>query len=257
MPISSGRSSVPARLGVTGLGVCASGVTMTAICTRAVAYRRVSTVEQADSGLGLEAQQTLIASAALRLNLSVVETFTDAGLSGSLGIEQRPGLADALNSLKRGDTLLVAKRDRIARDAFLAVLVEREVVRKGARTISAAGEGTETDDPAAVFTRRILDAVSELERALIASRTRAAMAEAKRRGRRIGCVPWGHGVGVDGRTLVPHQGELLVLERIRSLRARGLTLHNIAATLNVEGRRNRAGNLFKPNFIGQLLNRHP
>src|SRR5690349_2530867 len=136
----------------------------------AIAYRRVSTSDQADSGLGLDAQQTMIAMAAHRLNLTVVATFTDAGLSGTLGIEHRPGLADALNALHRGDTLLVAKRDRVARDAFLAVLVEREVSRKGARIISAAGEGTESDDPAAVFTRRILDAVSELERALIASR---------------------------------------------------------------------------------------
>src|SRR5687767_6546822 len=132
--------------------------------SRAVGYRRVSTQDQADSGLGLDAQQTIIATTAKRLNLSVVTTFTDAGFSGSLGLERRPGLADALNALQRGDVLLVAKRDRIARDAFLAVLVERAVAKKGCRIISAAGEGTETDDPAAIFTRRILDAVSELER---------------------------------------------------------------------------------------------
>jgi DNA invertase Pin-like site-specific DNA recombinase len=224
---------------------------------RAVAYRRVSTVDQADSGLGLEAQQTVIAAAAARLNLDISETFTDAGLSGSLGLEHRPGLADALNALDRRDTLLVAKRDRIARDAFLAVLVEREVARKGARIISAAGEGTETDDPAAVFTRRILDAVSELERALIASRTRAAMAEAKKRGQRVGCVPWGRSVSDDGRTLVSNEDELLVLERIRWLRTRGFTLQGIAETLNHEGRRNRSGRPFKPSFVGQLLDRHP
>jgi DNA invertase Pin-like site-specific DNA recombinase len=68
-----------------------------------------------------------------------------------------------------------AKRDRLARDSFLAVLIEREATRAGARIVSAAGEGTDTDDPAAVFTRRILDAVAELERALTAARTRAAL----------------------------------------------------------------------------------
>lgn len=228
-----------------------------AVAGRAVAYRRVSTLDQADSGLGLEAQQTIITAATERLNLTVHETFTDAGLSGSLGLEHRPGLADALNALERGDTLLVAKRDRIARDAFLAVLVEREVARKGARIISAAGEGTETDDPAAVFTRRILDAVSELERALIASRTRAAMAEAKKRGQRVGCIPWGHSVSEDGRTLVPNEDELRILKRIRWMRARGYALHNIALVLNDDGLRNRQGREWKPSFIGQLLDRHP
>ena len=102
-----------------------------------------------------------------------------------------------------------------------------------------------------------VDALHRLERALIASRTRAAMAEAKKRGQRVGCIPWGHAVSDDGRMLVPHEGELLVLQRIRWLRARGFTLHDIAATLNDEGRRNRAGGPFKPSFIGQLLDRHP
>jgi DNA invertase Pin-like site-specific DNA recombinase len=57
-------------------------------------------------------------------------------------------IADALNALRRGDVLIVAKRDRIARDAFVSVLIEREAAKKGARIVSAAGEGTDSDDPA-------------------------------------------------------------------------------------------------------------
>jgi DNA invertase Pin-like site-specific DNA recombinase len=224
---------------------------------RAVAYRRVSTQDQADSGLGLDAQQTLIAATAQRLSVTVDMTFTDAGLSGSLGLEHRPGLADALNALHRGDVLLVAKRDRIARDAFLAVLVEREVARKGARIISAAGEGTETDDPAAVFTRRILDAVSELERALIASRTRAAMAEARKRGQRVGRIPFGMALGDDGRMLMPNPEERAMLAEIHRLRNRGYALISIAHELNARGWRNRQNRPWQANFIGQLLSRHP
>jgi DNA invertase Pin-like site-specific DNA recombinase len=217
----------------------------------------VSTQDQADSGLGLEAQQTIIAAAAQRLNVSVVATFTDAGLSGSLGLEHRPGLADSLNLLQRGDVLLVAKRDRIARDAFVAVLVEREVARKGARIISAAGEGTETDDPAAVFTRRILDAVSELERALIASRTRAAMAEARKRGQRVGRIPFGHRLADDGVHLVLDAEEQAILREIHFWRTRGYALTTIADELNSRGLRNRQGREWRRSFVGQLLERHP
>jgi len=78
---------------------------------RAFGYLRVSTDAQADSGLGLEAQRSAITAAAARLGLDLGDVFTDAGLSGALELEDRPGLFAAVNALKRGDTLLVAKRD--------------------------------------------------------------------------------------------------------------------------------------------------
>jgi DNA invertase Pin-like site-specific DNA recombinase len=224
---------------------------------RAIGYRRVSTSEQAESGLGLLGQQTQIEQAAGRLGLTLGPTFTDAGFSGSLGIEHRRGLADALNALQRGDVLLVAKRDRIARDAFLAVLVERSVTKKGCRIVSAAGEGTENDDPAAVFTRRILDAVSELERSLIAARTRAAMREAKKRGLRVGRIPYGSRLGADGRLLEPDPEERATLALIRSLRQLGWTQAGIADELNRRGLTTRSGGVFTRSFVQQLLVRHP
>jgi len=169
---------------------------------RAIGYARVSTDHQRDSGLGIDAQRTAIVQTAERLRLPLAVTFTEAGLSGSLGIDDRPALADALNALRRGDVLIVAKRDRIARDAFVSVLIEREAAKKGARIVSAAGEGTETDDPAAVFTRRILDAVAELERALTAARTRAALRAKRARGERAGCEPYGYRVNGDAKRCV-------------------------------------------------------
>jgi DNA invertase Pin-like site-specific DNA recombinase len=224
---------------------------------RAVGYRRVSTQDQADSGLGLAGQETAIKAAAERLHLTVEVIYTDAGFSGSLGIEHRRGLADALNALQRGDVLLVAKRDRIARDAFLAVLVERAVAKKGCRIISASGEGTETDDPAAIFTRRILDAVSELERSLIAARTRAAMREAKARGQRVGWIPYGMRLASDGRYLESDAGEQAVLAEVRRLRLHGATMAGIAETLNQRGIRTRHGRPWQRSAIQQLLERHP
>lgn len=224
---------------------------------RAVGYRRVSTETQAESGLGLAGQQTHIEQTAGRLGLTLVAVYTDAGFSGSLGIEHRRGLADALNALQRGDVLLVAKRDRLARDAFLAVLVERAVAKKGCRIVSCAGEGTESDDPAAIFTRRILDAVSELERSLIAARTRAAMREAKQRGQRVGHVPYGWQLAPDGRTLMRNDDEQGTLRLVRRLRAMGVAQFDIACELNARGLRTRRGGLFQRSFIAQLLQRHP
>jgi len=173
-----------------------------------------------------------------------------------LGIEHRRGLADALNALRPGDTLLVAKRDRIARDAFLSVLVERAVLKKDAQTISCAGEGN-GDDPASIFTRRILDAVSELERSLIAARTRAAMREAKKRGQRVGHLPYGWRLASDGRFLEMNPVEQTVLAEVHRLRVRGYTLADIAARLNDGGIRTRHGRPWQRSAVGQLLERHP
>lgn len=220
---------------------------------RAYGYCRVSTDAQRESGLGLEAQAEAILHTAARLGLRLAQTFTDAGLSGSLSIDDRPALAEALNALHRGDVLIVAKRDRIARDAFVSVLIEREAAKKGARIVSAAGEGTENDDPAAVFTRRILDAVAELERALTAARTRAALRAKRARGERAGCEPFGYRVNGDGKTLHHYEPEQRVLSTIRECRAAGYSLRATAAELNRRGFPNRAGRPWKYQLVQGIL----
>ena len=73
---------------------------------RAIAYLRVSTEQQADSGLGLEAQQASGSAAANRIGLTLAETFSDAGISGSLAIEARPVLLDAVAALQRADAVV-------------------------------------------------------------------------------------------------------------------------------------------------------
>jgi DNA invertase Pin-like site-specific DNA recombinase len=216
---------------------------------RALGYIRVSTDQQRESRLGLEAQMAALQATAARLGLVLAETFTDAGLSGSLGIEDRPALADALNALRRGDVLIVAKRDRIARDAFLSVLIEREAAKKGARILSAAGEGTESDDPAATFTRRILDAVSELERSLTAARTRAALRAKRARGERAGALPLGFTVNGNRTTLHEDPREQQILTTMQECRAAGFSLRETADELNRQGFTTRTGAAWRHQYV--------
>jgi DNA invertase Pin-like site-specific DNA recombinase len=221
--------------------------------SRAIGYVRVSTDQQRESGLGLEAQRRAIAETAERLGLPIPTIYTDAGLSGALGIDARPGLADALAGLRRGDVLIVAKRDRIARDAFVSVLIERAVARKGARIVSAAGEGTETDDPSAIFTRRILDAVGELERALTAARTRAALRAKRARGERAGTEPFGYRVNGDGRTLHPYDDEQQIITIIHDCRAAGYSYQATADELNRQQRPTRVGSPWQWEYVRSVL----
>lgn len=208
---------------------------------RAVGYRRVSTAEQAGSGLGLDAQQTAIVAATSRLGLVLADTFTDAGVSGGLALEQRPGLLAALDALRKGDVLVVAKRDRLGRDVLNVAMLARLVERKGARILSAAGEGTDDDGPTSVLMRQIIDCFAQYERAIIRARTKAALAVKKARGERVGGIPFGYQVAGDGRTLVPHADEQRALAVLRQLRAQGYTYQAVAEELTRQGFRSRAG----------------
>lgn len=224
---------------------------------RAVAYLRCSTDKQADSGLGLDAQRDSVTAAAGRLSLSLTGVYVDAGVSGSLAIGDRPVLMDAVSALKRGDTLLVAKRDRLGRDVVEIAMIERLIRKRGARIVSAAGEGTDTDDPAGLLMRRLIDSFAEYERLIIAARTRAALAAKRRRGERVsGALPYGYSLDGDGRRLVHLDAEQTVLEAIRGLRGDGQSFRAIAYTLNARGVRTRAGSLWRWQYVHNLVNRH-
>jgi DNA invertase Pin-like site-specific DNA recombinase len=225
--------------------------------SRAVAYLRVSTEQQADSGLGLEAQQASVTAAANRLKLPLVQTFVDAGTSGSLVIEDRPVLLDAVAALKRGDVLLLAKRDRLGRDVIAVAMIERLVAKRGARIISAAGEGTESDDPSGILMRRLIDSFGEYERLIISARTRAALAAKRRRGERVsGVVPFGYVLAADRKTLNADADEQSTIELIRSLRASGLSMPAIADELNRRGLRTRAGSPWRFEYVRGVLKRN-
>lgn len=224
--------------------------------SRAVAYLRVSTEQQADSGLGLEAQQASVDVAASRIGLELAQTFIDAGTSGGLSIEERPVLLEAVAALKRGDVLLVAKRDRLGRDVIAVAMIERLVTRRGARIVSAAGEGTESNDPSAVLMRRLIDSFSEYERLVISARTRAALDAKRRRGERVsGLVPFGYALASDGRTLLVDAEEQQVIELIQRLRQEGLSLPAIAEDLNRRELHTRSGARWRWEYVRRVLKR--
>jgi DNA invertase Pin-like site-specific DNA recombinase len=178
----------------------------------------------------------------------------DAGTSGKLAIEDRPVLLEVVGTLRRGDVLLVAKRDRLGRDVIAVALIERLVAKRGARVVSAAGEGTETDDPTGVLMRRLIDSFAEYERLLISARTRAALAAKRRRGERVsGIVPFGYRLAEDGRTLEIAADEASTLQTIRRLRAEGRSLRGVADALNAAGILTRAGNSWRFEYVRNLL----
>jgi DNA invertase Pin-like site-specific DNA recombinase len=205
------------------------------------AYLRASTDDQ---HLSPEAQRHAISGWATRATMTIVSEHEDLGISGATGLDKRPGLLNALNLLQRGDVLVVARRDRLGRDALVLAMVEASVARKGARIVSAAGEGTDGDDPTHVLMRRIVDAFAEYERLVLKARTRAALKVKQRRGERTGSIPYGSRLDEDTVHLIDVAEEQVVVREARRLRGEGLSLRNVATELERQGMLSRSGRPF-------------
>lgn len=236
---------------------------------KVIAYYRVSGEEQAESGLGLEAQERTCKEWCVRNGYSVDESWRDEGLSGSLKLEDRPGLLAAIAAIGRGDVLLVAKRDRLFRaDPVVTAMIESAVIRQGGRVMSAAGEGTGDDSPTSILFRRMIDAFGEYERLIIAARTRAALREKKARGERSGAVPYGKRIDPTSPArsrksgspagLVEDATELMAICFIRRWRDEGLSFRAIARRLDDEGiptKGVRGGRSWRASTVHSLLRR--
>jgi DNA invertase Pin-like site-specific DNA recombinase len=190
---------------------------------RFVAYYRVSTDRQGRSGLGLEAQQKAVRDYLDGGAWELVGEFVEVE-SGKRG--DRPELARALEACRKQKArLVIAKLDRLSRNlAFIATLMDSGV------------EFVAVDNPHAnKLTIHILAAVAEHEREAISERTRAALAAAKARGKRLG-TPDPKGAVKRMHAALKAQTTRFaanVLPIIREIRIAGHKSHNaIAAQLN-------------------------
>ena len=143
-----------------------------------IAYYRVSTAKQGASGLGIEAQRDAVARYLNGGDWRIVAEFTEVE-SGRRS--DRPELERALAAARvHRAPLVVAKVDRLTRSvAFLSRLLEAGVDVRFADLPQLEG-------PTGRFMLQQMAAVAELEAGLIAARTRAALAAAKARGKRLG-----------------------------------------------------------------------
>lgn len=219
---------------------------------KAVIYLRVSTVEQADARNGLLAQKDACRRCAQALGLEGGVVFSDEGISGATGLDKRPGLLQAIDFLGKGDILLVAKRDRLGRDPIEVAMIERAIARRGARTLSAAGEGTDGNGPSDVLMRRLIDAFGEYERLVIGARTSAALQARRARGlKNGGDCPYGYRSDDEGR-LTEDPDEQYVIALVQKLRAAGLSFREIARELSSRGHATRKGTAWHPMTIKRL-----
>lgn len=185
---------------------------------RAIGYARVSTRRQGEGGLGMEAQERTIRAWADQggHELAGIESDVASGRT----TRRRPGLDAALVQVRDGaEVLVVAKLDRLSRSVIdFAVLVE--TAQREGWALVVLDIGVDLTTPHGRLVAGMLASVAQWERELIGERTRAALAEARAGGTRLGRP-----------RLVPPEVE----RRIRRRRRAGWTLARIAETLTAEG----------------------
>jgi len=218
---------------------------------KAVGYVRVSTEEQTN---GPEAQLHALREWCESNGADLVAVYEDIGISGGAPLDKRPGLSFALAALRDDNctVLLVAKRDRLARDTLSAAMVERLAERAGARILSADGTGN-GDNPEGLLMRRMVDAFAEYERAIIRARTKTALATKKRRGERVGSIPYGSTLAADGVHLVSNKGEQRIVSLVLEYREEGLSLRAIGKRLASRGILPRGGRTWNPKTVSSIL----
>lgn len=187
----------------------------------AVAYLRVSTDDQAESGAGLQAQRAAIEAVAAARGWTITAWHQDAGVSGGKPPHQRPGLAAALATVQAAEAerLIVAKIDRLSRKFRDSVDLMETAADEGWPLYIADIDADLTTSNGRLVAR-MLAAISEDERDRIRQRTKAALAAKRAAGIRLGRRP-----------LLPAE----VVARIISERDGGASYPAIAASLNRDG----------------------
>lgn len=215
-------------------------------------YRRVSTRDQGDSALGLEAQQRALVAFAEQHGFTCIEAFQDVE-SGAH--DDRPALAKALAlAKKRRCAIFVSKLDRLSRDVhFVSGLMAKGV------PFYCADLGLDCDP----FTLHLFAALAQKERDMIATRTRAALASLKERGALLG---FANPARTDQRE-VSARGAQRCIEladaRATSLgatvaacrKAGCTTLQALADALNARGVKTARGGSWHPASVARVLDR--
>ena len=226
--------------------------------TRTAAYLRVSTEEQANEGLSLQAQEARLRAYTAMRDLDLVELITDPGVSAGRPLDRRDGGRRLLQLVRRRQVEVVVayKLDRLFRDCADCLPVTRIWDNAGIalHLIDLGGQAIDTTSAMGRFFLTVMAAAAELELNQIRERTAAAMAHKRACGEYTGGEPpYGWRVAEDGVMLRPHLNEQRAITTGRTLRASGLSLRKVGAELEDLGILPRSGRAWHAKTVRGLL----
>ncbi len=226
--------------------------------TNTVAYLRVSTQDQAgEDRYGLPAQKQDIASYAQAQGFQVEKWYIDEGVSG--GTLDRPGLQQLMKDASDGGfkTVLVAKMDRVARDLYVSLFVEKELLVSGVEIISVT-EPMSGKDPMNIAFRQLMAVFAELERNMITMRMSGGRRQKALTG---GYAGGGAAIGYRAqrgkKVLELDREKAPTVKRVFQLREENptWTLQELADRLNQEGHTTAQGKAWRKMQVKRVLDR--
>lgn len=219
----------------------------------AAGYIRVSTEGQAENGLGLSIQESQIQRfCAKSPKLHLTKIYRDAGLSGA-SIDNRPALLQLIEDARQGlfKKVIVAKLDRIARDTFYTLWIEKELKKYSVELYSIA-EPYRWDDPVQKIFLQIISSFAEYEKNRIVERLYSGRRKKLESGKYAGGRPAYGYRAKDGKLAIVHH-EAEIIREIRAMRMGRMSYQRIAERLNERGAKPHHAERFHASTIHYML----
>src|SRR5882757_7849673 len=197
--------------------------------TSVAAYIRVSTEDQAESGLGMDAQRTRCKAMAQVKGWPEPTFYVDDGISGTKDVKKRPGLSQLVEDTRAGklEAIIIPSLDRLGRKVSIVINLVEEFRQRNIALVSCK-ESLDTSTPQGTFVMHMFAALAQLERDVIAQRTTDALAErGKRDGEKGGRLPYGYKRTEQG--IIIDKQEAKIVRRIFRLHKQGQSLREIAS----------------------------
>ena len=198
-----------------------------------VGYCRVSTDNQKEEKT-IEIQHKALTEYAEKNGHTLIEIFSDNGLSGSKDLDNRPGLSlmfDCLESRVDIEGVLIFKLDRLARDLYIQEHLIKKLQDSNKNLVSIKEPDICSNDPMRKAFRQFMGIVSELEKSFICMRLSGGrINKARKAGYAGGCPAIGY--KAEGKELSVDTESVETVKTIFSLRERCYTLRKIADFLN-------------------------
>lgn len=235
-----------------------------------VGYARVSTDEQASTGVSPEAQKERLALQSKILGHDLIRVEYDPGISGRE--IRRPGLQRVIKALETGEAegLIVTKLDRLTRSLLhFCRLVESHFKKPAPYRLLSCAEPVDLDTPSGRMMAYLLVLFAQFEVEITVERTQTSMSHKRLKGQRLGTIPFGFSLDPsssdsEGKPcdLIPNLTEMETLKLILQMKNQGISNREIAETLNESKIPSRSPRKNGPSrwhhsTIAQILKRTP
>lgn len=217
---------------------------------KAIGYIRVSTQQQAEEGVSLEAQRAKIEAWCVINDYELTNVYCDSGISGTKS--DRPELLAALEHTTKDTALICYSLSRLTRSTKDMLQLSEELNRKGANLVSLT-EKIDTTTAAGKMLFRMLAVLNEFERDQIAERTKSALSHKKANQEAYNHTPFGY--QRKGDKFIKDVGESKAIALIQRKREQGASIRDIVEELNSKGIKPKKANKWNPSSVYYLLKR--